>query len=75
MMQSNRGNRLITTGAIGTITAVICCVTPVLVILTSAIGFAAVIGNLDYVLFPAIAIFLGLIGYGWRIKNRATKVN
>ena len=74
-MQSNRGNRLITTGVIGTITAVICCVTPVLVILTSAIGLAAVIGYLDFVLFPAMAVFVTLIGYGWCIKYRATKVN
>ena len=58
------------TGVIGASIAVICCITPVLVIVVSAIGLAAVIGYLDYVLFPAIAIFLGLIGYGWWLKNR-----
>lgn len=63
-------NRLITTGITGTIIALICCVTPILVILVSAIGLTAVIGYLDYVLFPAMAIFLGLIVYGWRTKRR-----
>lgn len=70
-MQSNRGNRLIKTGMIGAIIVVICCFTPALVILLSALGLAAVIGYLDYALFPAMGIFLGLIGYGWWIKSRS----
>jgi mercuric ion transport protein len=69
-MQSNRGNSLITTGIIGSIIAVICCFTPALVLLLSALGLAALIGYLDYVLFPALAIFLGLIVSGWWIKSR-----
>lgn len=69
-MHSNRGSRLITTGVIGATIAVICCFTPALVILLSALGLAAVTGYLDYVLFAAIGIFLGLIGYGWWIKSR-----
>jgi len=69
-MEPHKGNRLITTGLIGGITAVICCVTPALVVLLSAIGLAAVIGYLDYVLLPALAIFLGLIVYGWWLKSR-----
>jgi mercuric ion transport protein len=70
MMEPNKGNRLITTGIIGSITAVICCFTPALVVLLSALGLAAVIGYLDYVLLPAMAILLGLIVYGWWIKSR-----
>jgi mercuric ion transport protein len=70
MMEPNKGNRLITTGLIGGIIAVICCFTPALAVLLSALGFAAVIGYLDYVLLPAMAIFLGLIIYGWWIKSR-----
>jgi mercuric ion transport protein len=70
-MQSNRGNRLIKTGMIGAIIVVICCFTPALVILLSALGLAAVIGYLDYALFAAMGIFLGLIGYGWWIKSRS----
>jgi mercuric ion transport protein len=70
MMELNKGNRLITTGLIGSITAVICCFTPVLVALLSALGLAALIGYLDYVLLPAMAIFLGLVVCGWWIKSR-----
>jgi mercuric ion transport protein len=70
MMELNKGKRLITTGIVGSIIAVICCLTPALVALLSALGLAALIGYLDYVLLPAMAIFLGLIGYGWWIKSR-----
>ena len=70
IMQPNRGNGILTTGIIGSIIAAICCFTPALVILLSAIGFAALIGYFDYVLLPAMAVFLGLIGYGWWIRSR-----
>ena len=72
-MEPNKGNRLITTGLIGSIIAVICCFTPALVAVLSAVGLAAVIGYLDYVLLPAIALFLGLIIYGWWIKSRCSE--
>ena len=64
-MELNKGNRLITTGIVGSLLAVICCLTPALVVLLSALGLAALIGYLDYVLLPAMALFLGLIIYGW----------
>jgi len=73
MMEPNKGNRLITTGLIGSIIAVICCFTPALVAVLSAVGLAAVIGYLDYVLLPAIALFLGLIIYGWWTKSRCSE--
>jgi mercuric ion transport protein len=38
----------------------LCCFTPVLVILLSAVGLSAIVGYLDYVLFPALAIFIGI---------------
>jgi len=69
-MEPNKGNGLITTGLIGSVIAMLCCFTPALVVLLSALGLAAVIGYLDYVLLPAMAIFLGLIVYGWWIKFR-----
>jgi mercuric ion transport protein len=64
----DRGNPQITAGLIGSVITMVCCFTPALVVPLSAFGFAAVIGYLDYVLFPALAIFLGLIVYGWWIK-------
>jgi mercuric ion transport protein len=73
MMELNKGNRLITTGIVCSILAVICCLTPALVVLLSALGLAALIGYLDYVLLPAMAAFLGLIVYGWWIKSRCAE--
>lgn len=59
--------KLITTGIIGTIIAALCCFTPILVILFGAIGFAAVVGYLDYVLLPSLAFFVALTIYAlWR---------
>ena len=69
MMELNKGSRLLTTGIAGAIIAVICGLTPVLVVLLSAMGLAALIGYLDYVLLPALAIFLGLVVYGWWTKS------
>ena len=61
---------LLRTGIIGTVIAAICCFTPVLVILLGAVGLSAWLGWLDYVLFPALAMFLGLTGYAvYRLKR------
>ena len=55
------------TGVIGTIVVALCCFTPVLVILLGTIGLAAMVGYLDYVLFPALAFFVALTIYAlWR---------
>ncbi len=62
---------LLRTGIIGTVIAAICCFTPVLVILLGAVGLSAWLGWIDYVLFPALAIFLGLTGYAfYRLKRK-----
>ncbi len=61
---------LLRTGIIGSAVAAVCCFTPALVILVSAVGLSAVIGYLDYVLFPALAFFLALTAYGvYRMKR------
>ena len=72
-MELNKGNRLITTGIFGSIIAAICCFTPALIALLGALGLATLIGYLDYVLLPAMAIFLGLIVYGWWTKSRCAE--
>ena len=51
---------LLKTGIIGTVRAVLCCFTPILVILFGAVGLSALVGYLDLVLFPALAIFVGI---------------
>ncbi len=54
---------LLTTGIVGTIIAAICCFTPVLVILLGAVGLSAWLGWLDYVLLPALGIFICITVY------------
>ncbi|MGE5303603.1 MAG: mercury resistance system transport protein MerF [Alphaproteobacteria bacterium] len=72
-MVPSKGSCLITTGVIGGIIAVICCFTPALVVLLSALGLAAVTGYLDYVLLPAMVISLALIIYGWWTRSRCSE--
>lgn len=55
---------LVKTGIIGAVIATVCCFTPVLVILLGAVGLSALTGYLDFVLFPALALCIALIGYG-----------
>jgi len=61
---------IVKTGVAGSVIAALCCFTPILVILLGAVGLSAWLGWLDYVLFPALAIFLGITGYGlWRRRQ------
>jgi len=66
--------KLITVGIFGTIIAALCCFTPVLVILFGAIGLAAMVGYLDYVLLPSLAFFVALTIYAlWRHQQALRK--
>ncbi len=47
----------------GTVVAALCCFTPILVVLLGAVGLSAALGWLDFVLFPALAFFIGLTVY------------
>jgi len=47
----------------GTVVAALCCFTPILVVLLGVVGLSAALGWLDYVLFPALAFFIGLTIY------------
>lgn len=62
---------LIRTGAVGAVIAAACCATPVLVIALGTVGLASVAAYLDYVLLPALAVCLGLIGYGLYLRRQA----
>ena len=60
-------NTLLKTGIVGTVIAAICCFTPVMVLLLGALGLSGLVGWLDIVLLPALAIFLAITGYAlWR---------
>ena len=52
--------KLLGVGVVGTAIAAICCFTPALVVLLGAIGLAAWLTWVDYVLFPALFGFIGL---------------
>jgi len=60
-------NRLLKTGIYGTLIAAVCCFTPILVILVGAVGLSAITGYLDYVLFPALGMFILITIYAlWK---------
>jgi mercuric ion transport protein len=62
-------------GVIGAVVVALCCFTPILVILFAAVGFSWAVGYLDYVLLPALFIFIGLTIYAvWR-RQRVTALN
>ena len=61
--------KLLWTGITGSVIAAICCATPVLVIAFGAVVLSAWVRGLDFVLLPALAIFLALTGYAlWKRK-------
>ncbi len=60
---------LLRTGIIGSAVAAVCCFTPALVVLVTAVGASAVIGYLDFVLFPALGLFLALTGYALYLRT------
>ena len=63
---------VVKTGIIGSVVAAICCATPILVITLGAVGLSAWLAWLDYVLFPALALFLAIAAYGlWRRQRAA----
>lgn len=66
---TNRG--LLRVGFLGTLVAALCCFTPLLVVLLGAVGLSAALGWLDYVLLPALAIFVGITLYALVRRQRA----
>jgi len=62
--------KLLNIGIVGTVIAVICCFTPALVILLGAIGLSAWLGWLDFVLLPALVIFILVTAYAVWSRGR-----
>lgn len=66
----NNPQTLLRTSVIGTVLVALCCFTPILVILLGVVGWSALAGYLDYVLLPALALFIGLMIYAlWRQRQ------
>jgi mercuric ion transport protein len=63
--------KLVWTGGIGTIIAVICCTTPLLAVLLPLLGLGALLAGVDYVLIPVLLASIGLLGLGlYRSRRR-----
>jgi len=70
---SKADGSLLKVGIIGTVFAALCCFTPLLVVLVGVVGLSAIVGYLDYVLFPALGFFILLTAYAlWRRGRRAS---
>jgi len=64
---------LLKTGIAGTVIAALCCFTPVLAILLGVVGLSAWLGWLDYVLIPALLVFVGITIYALRRRQLGGK--
>ncbi len=75
-MKQTDSNTLLKVGVAGTVIVALCCFfKPVMVLLLGAVGLAAAVGHLLYVLLPALAIFVALTAYAiWRRRLRANCV-
>jgi len=60
--------KLLRTGAIGTAITAICCFTPALVVLVGFAGLSAIVGWLDYGLFPMLFASMGLVAYALYLR-------
>ena len=66
-------NKLMALGVGGTILAILCCFTPLLPVMLTALGLTGLLGVIysDAVLLPILAGFLILTGYAiWRQKTQ-----
>lgn len=61
-------------GIAGSVVAALCCFTPLAVILLGWVGLSAWLGWLDYVLLPALGLFLALTVYGFYAAQRTRAV-
>lgn len=66
-------NKLLALGITGTVLAALCCFTPILPIVLTALGLTGLLGVLynDAVLLPLLAFFILLTGFTlWRRKKQ-----
>lgn len=63
-------NTLLRASIFGTVLVALCCFTPILVLLLGVVGLSALTGYLDYVLLPALVVFIGLTIYALLRKQK-----
>ena len=65
-------DKLLKMGIVGTVIAALCCFTPILVVLFGFVGLSAIVGYLDYVLLPSLAVFVLITVYAVIRRARNT---
>lgn len=63
--------KLVATGIFGFVVAALCRSTPLLTVLLGAVGLSPVLGHLEYVLVPAMVLFLGIVVYAVHRRRRS----
>jgi mercuric ion transport protein len=63
-------DRLLRTGIVGSVIAALCCATPILAIMLGGMGPLAWMAWADYILIPALAVFLGIAAYALYCRRR-----
>ena len=61
--------KLLRVGSTGAAIAAICCFTPALVVLVGFAGLSAIVGWLDYGLFPILFASMGLVAYALHLRS------
>ena len=71
----DQNTKLIGAGVAGALLSMLCCFTPVLVVLLSALGLTAFVAKLDYVLVPVFVASVALVIFALvrRRRNCAAK--
>ena len=62
---------LLKIGVAGSVTTAPCCLTPLLLFLFGAVGLAALVGFLEYVLLAALVVVIGLTVYAFLQQCKA----
>jgi len=62
-------DKLFRYGLVGTVAAMLCCFTPVLVVALGAVGLSGLVGWLDYVLFPILGASIAVTIYAYRRRR------
>ena len=64
-----KDKKMLRTGSIGVAIAAICCFTPALVVLVGFAGLSAIVGWLDYGLFPILFASMGLVAHALYLRS------
>jgi mercuric ion transport protein len=67
----DQNTKLIGTGVAGALLSMLCCFTPMLVIVLSAVGLTAFVAKLDYVLIPIFVASIAVVIFAL-VRRRRT---